>query len=131
MIYRPPTYQQHRPPLDRFRCVELSATLRLLSADFTELLTFQVSLYDASRSIRESVSGRYSVIPLFGISVLLILFMQYQRLTFSVRNESHSASNIVNRLSELFPMFLYHCSSHICMSCQQSWFFLPLPRKRL
>lgn len=44
--------------------------LRLLSADFTELLTFEVSLFNASRSIRVGVSGRYPLIPPIGLSVL-------------------------------------------------------------
>ena len=66
VFYRPPAYRQHHPPLDSFPQLNLFG---LLSADFTELLTFQVSFYNASRSIREGVSGRYSFIPPFGLSV--------------------------------------------------------------
>lgn len=47
-----------------------SIPLRLLSADFTELLTVSVSAYTASRSLRAGVSGRYSIIPPVGLSVL-------------------------------------------------------------
>ena len=37
MNMRHPAYRQHHPPLDRFRIIDYD--LRLLSADFTELLT--------------------------------------------------------------------------------------------
>ena len=50
----------------------LTFQLRFDSADFTELLTPRVSSYDASRSIRGDVSGRYSIIPSLELSVLLI-----------------------------------------------------------
>lgn len=43
--------------------------LRLPSADFSGLHTSRLSPYDACRSIKESVSGRYPFIPLFRISV--------------------------------------------------------------
>ena len=39
VFYRPPACRQHHPPLDSFRYVVTTAVLRLLSADFTELLT--------------------------------------------------------------------------------------------
>ena len=48
--------------------------LRPLSAVFAELLTHQVSHIYASRSLRESVSGRYPFIPLFGLSVHKTIF---------------------------------------------------------
>ena len=66
---RPPAYRQHHPPLDSFPQHNLFG---LLSADFTELLTHQLSLKYASRSIRVGVSGRYPIIPPIGLSVLLI-----------------------------------------------------------
>ena len=54
-----------------FVMLYFTAMLRSLSADFTELLTVSVSAYTASRSIKGSVSRRYPVIPLLGLSVLL------------------------------------------------------------
>ena len=74
MFYRPPACRWHHPPLDSFRCVVATAARRSLSADFTELLTVSVSAYTASRSIKGSVSRRYPVIPLLGLSVLLRKF---------------------------------------------------------
>lgn len=47
----------------------VALALRLLSADFSELLTIMLSQYIASRSISGSVSGRYSFIPLLRKSV--------------------------------------------------------------
>ena len=51
--------------------VIIQQSIRLLSADFTELLTGQFSLSPASRSIKGGVSGRYPVIPPLGLLVLL------------------------------------------------------------
>ena len=51
--------------------VIIQQSIRLLSADFTELLTGQFSFSPASRSIKGGVSGRYPVIPPLGLLVLL------------------------------------------------------------
>ena len=51
--------------------VIIQQSIRLLSADFTELLTGQFSLTPASRSIKGAVSGRYPIIPPLGLLVLL------------------------------------------------------------
>lgn len=56
----------------RLRTGFVAFALRLLSAVFTELLTVWISSFTASRSIRVSVSGRYSFIPLIGSPVLPI-----------------------------------------------------------
>lgn len=69
LFYRPPTYRIHRPPLDRFRfdfqiTVSLSRLHRAFNIDIT-------TNTNANRSIREGISGRYSVILPFGLSVLL------------------------------------------------------------
>ena len=60
LFYRPPAYRQHIPPLEYFPQLCLFG---LLSADFTELLNICL-LSRANRSIKGSVSGRYSFIPL-------------------------------------------------------------------
>ena len=72
--------------------------LRSLSAAFAELLTYSVSCIYASRSLRGSVSGRYPLIPLLGLSVherlsgLLSIPQYCSCLTFLVRNKSHRTS---------------------------------------
>ena len=65
--------------------------LRLLSAAFTELLTPDVSIFGASRSIKGAFQG---VTPSFRLSDNQFADYDsslpfYQRLTFSVRNKSH------------------------------------------
>lgn len=73
--------------------------LRSLSAAFAELLTYSVSRIYASRSLRGSVSGRYPLIPLLGLSVherlsgLLSIPQYCSCLTFLVRNKSHRTSS--------------------------------------
>ena len=74
MDIRPPAYRQHHPPLDSFR----------VAGGYPAILTdtlcrLQRALYGsisanlpAHRSIKAGVSGRYSVIPPVGISVLQI-----------------------------------------------------------
>ena len=64
----------HRRALTSFVPMLLSVIteFRLTSADFTELLTTNVSIYVASRSIRGDVSRRYSIIPSLELSVLLL-----------------------------------------------------------
>ena len=52
-------------PLPRFRQPCFHTLLRQTSADFTELPTLTITV-NASRSIREGVSGRYPLIPPFG-----------------------------------------------------------------
>ena len=54
MDIRPPAYRQHRPPLDSFRVWSGNQSLRLLSADFTELY-----------NLLEKTVAR---LPLFGVS---------------------------------------------------------------
>lgn len=58
MSMRHPAYRQRRPPLDRFRIIDYD--LRLLSADFTELLT-QIYLLHQRQS--EYQCGRFKVLP--------------------------------------------------------------------
>lgn len=84
MIFGLPTYRQYHPPLDSFPQLYL---LGLLSADFTGLHTYQLSLTYACRSIKVSVSGRYPFIPLIELSVLHALFSMGR--SFSLRNVSH------------------------------------------
>lgn len=60
--------------------------LRQLSADFPELLTYQFPKY-ASRSIREDVSRRYSIIP--SIQIISSHKTQFYGLNFSFCNVSH------------------------------------------
>lgn len=55
---RHPAYRQRRPPLDRFRIIDYD--LRLLSADFTELLT-QIYLLHQRQS--EYQCGRFKALP--------------------------------------------------------------------
>ena len=71
--------------------VIIQQSIRLLSADFTELLTGQFSLTPASRSIKGAFQG---VTPSFHLSDNQFADCDsslpfYQRLTFSVRNKSH------------------------------------------
>lgn len=90
MSMRHPAYRQRRPPLDRFRIIDYD--LRLLSADFTELLTLWRLHADASRSISVSASGRYSLISLIGISVLQSFRLESPStlcVSFSLTNVSH------------------------------------------
>lgn len=91
MGIRTPAYRQHHPPLDSFRI-----SLRLLSADFTELPTIYVSVYIAGRSIRAAFQG---VTPSFRLSDNQFADCDsslpfYQRLTFSVRNKSYSSNSL-------------------------------------
>lgn len=58
MSMRHPAYRQRRPPLDRFRIIDYD--LRLLSADFTELLT-QIYLLHQRQS--EYQCGRFKALP--------------------------------------------------------------------
>ena len=58
MSMRHPAYRQRRPPLDRFRIIDYD--LRLLSADFTELLT-QIYLLHPRQS--EYQCGRFKALP--------------------------------------------------------------------
>lgn len=90
MSMRHPAYRQRRPPLDRFRIIDYD--LRLLSADFTELLT-QIYLLHQRQS--EYQCGRFKALPYHSthrvISSASIFFtvLSILRLTFSVRNVSH------------------------------------------
>lgn len=68
-LYRPPTYKIHYSPLNSFRSAFANYGIsQPTSPSFwqSQFLSF------ANRSIRESVSRRYSLIPLFELSVLLI-----------------------------------------------------------
>ena len=58
MSMRHPAYRQHRPPLDRFRIIDYD--VRLLSADFTELLTQIYLLYPRQS---EYQCGRFRALP--------------------------------------------------------------------
>lgn len=58
MSMRHPAYRQRRPPPDRFRIIDYD--LRLLSADFTELLT-QIYLLHQRQS--EYQCGRFKALP--------------------------------------------------------------------
>ena len=58
MSMRHPAYRQRRPPLDRFRIIDYD--LRLLSADFTELLTQIYLLYPRQS---EYQCGRFKALP--------------------------------------------------------------------
>ena len=72
-FYRPPAYRPHILPPEYFREVQALPTVavcRLQRASDP----WNSSISSACRSIRESVSGRYSVIPLFRLSVLLRIF---------------------------------------------------------
>lgn len=94
MSMRHPAYRQRRPPLDRFRIIDYD--LRLLSADFTELLT-QIYLLHQRQS--EYQCGRFKALPYHSthrvISSASIFFtvLSILRLTFSVRNVSHHSPN--------------------------------------
>ena len=73
-----------------------SSAVRLLSVDFTELPTIYVSVYIAGRSIRAAFQG---VTPSFRLSDNQFADCDsslpfYQRLTFSVRNKSHSSNSL-------------------------------------
>jgi hypothetical protein len=95
MRLRHPAYGQRHPPLDRFRAEK--SRLRLLSADFTELLT-EKQLH-VSPPVGVSVWAFQGVTPSFHPSdcqfyeafqrLLSIRFFFASRLTFSVRNVSH------------------------------------------
>ena len=72
--------------------VIIQQSIRLLSADFTELLTLWRLHADASRSISVSASGRYSLISLIGISVLQSFRLESPStlcVSFSLTNVSH------------------------------------------
>ena len=94
MSMRHPAYRQHRPPLDRFRIIDYD--VRLLSADFTELLT-QIYLLHLRQS--EYQCGRFRALPHHSthqaISSASVFFtiLSFLRLTFSVRNVSHRSPN--------------------------------------
>ena len=96
-LYRPPTYRIHRSPLSGFRSV---CTDYGISQPTSPSFWQNQFLNLANRSIRGSVSRRYSLIPLLGLSVLwnwpykllsiLYFYFTASRLTFSVRNVSHN-----------------------------------------
>ena len=75
--------------------------LRSASADFTELLTPKLSFYDASRSIKEYVSGRYSIIPYFEIAVLhkgdSFMCLIFKACALYIRNGSHPGRRYSHR----------------------------------
>ena len=68
-FYRPPTYRIHHSPLNSFRsaCADYGIS-QPTSPSFWQ----NQFLNPANRSIRGSVSRRYPIIPLLGLSVLLI-----------------------------------------------------------